>query len=128
MIIRNLDSDGDMTFGQGKQNYLTGQNAIALNIKTRLLCFLNNCVWDMASGIDWFTYLRKPGYKNQIVLAVKSVILQSFGVVKVNQVSVSALGVQPRSLALSYNVTTVYSSNFSAELSNLQEMINVNSK
>ena len=120
MIIRNLDRDGDILFGQGKQNYLVNNEAIALNIKTRLLSFLNNCVWDMTSGIDWFTFLRKPGNQTQITLAVRATILKSFGVVKINNLSVNFNG---RKLSLSYNIDTIFTSNFSAQLQNLQEML-----
>ena len=122
MIMRNLDINGDIVFGNGIQDYLTTQNAIALNIKTRLLSFLNNCVWDMAAGIDWLNYLKTPGKEQQIILAVKSIILQSYGVVSVNQVSVNVTG---RSLYLSYNANSIFTSNFSAELSSLEELINV---
>jgi hypothetical protein len=120
MIMRNLDINGDIVFGNGIQDYLTTQNAIALNIKTRLLSFLNNCVWDMTSGIDWFTYLRQPGYQVQITLAVKRVILQSYGVIKINSASVSITG---RSISLAYNINTIYTSNFIAELVNLENVI-----
>ncbi len=126
MIIRALDSNGDITFGQGQQNYLVNQSALALNIQTRLLSFLNNCVWDMSSGIDWFTYLRQPNNQNQIIISVRTCLLQSFGVLKVNTVNVNVVG---RHIALAYNVTTIYTSNFSAVLQNLEELLlNANSQ
>ena len=116
MIIRAIDTNGDITFGLGVQNYLTGQQAIALNIKTRILSFLNNCVWDMQSGIDWFTFLKQSANAAQVQLAVKAVILQSYGVISVNNVSVNTSG---RNISLSYNINTIYTSNFSATLSNI---------
>ena len=116
MIIRALDTNGDITFGLGAQNYLTGQQAIALNIKTRILSFLNNCVWDMQAGIDWFTFLKQSANAAQVQLAVKAVILQSYGVISVNNVSVNTSG---RNISLSYNINTIYTSNFSATLSNI---------
>jgi hypothetical protein len=126
VIIRALDSNGDITFGQGQQNYLVNQSALALNIQTRLLSFLNNCVWDMSSGIDWFTYLRQPNNQNQIIISVRTCLLQSFGVLKVNTVNVNVVG---RHIALAYNVTTIYTSNFSAVLQNLEELLlNANSQ
>lgn len=36
MITRALDKNNDWTFGNSQQNYLTGKDAIAQNIKTRL--------------------------------------------------------------------------------------------
>jgi hypothetical protein len=120
MIIRALDSNGDITFGMGIQNYLTGQAAVAENIKTRILSFLNNCVWDMQSGIDWFTYLKQPANSAQIELAVKAVILQSYGVISVNSMSISMNG---RNLSLSYNINTIFTINFAATLNNLGTLL-----
>lgn len=120
MIIRALDSDGDMTFGKGKQNYLTGQDAIAENIKTRLLCFLNDCVWDMSTGIDWFTYLRRPGNQDRITLAVRNTLIKSYGVLRINSVSVN---VSNRKLFIAYNINTIFTSNFAATLHNFEHLL-----
>lgn len=116
MIIRALDSNGDWTFGQGKQNYLSGQKAIAQNIQTRILCFLNNCPWDMAAGIDWITLLGKTNTATQIQLNVRTRLLQSFGVLRINTLSVSFVN---RRLSLSYNIDTIYTDNFTQELQNI---------
>lgn len=120
MIIRNLDSNGDITFGSGTQNYLTGQQAIALNIKTRILSFLNNCVWDMASGIDWFSFLTTPANAVQLQLVIKATILQSNGVISVNDVSISQNG---RQVNLTYSVNTIYTTNFTAVINNINSII-----
>lgn len=122
MRIRALDANGDITFGQGLQNYLTNQTAIGFNIKTRLLSFLNNCFWAMGAGIDWFTFLGGGNTATQIQLAVTAVIAQSFGVVSVNNVSVS-VNPKTRSVSLSYNVVTIYTSNFQAELNNIDQLL-----
>ncbi len=118
MIIRALDKNGDWTFGQGKQNYLSGQQAIAQNIKTRLLCFLNNCPWDMAAGIDWITLLGKTNTATQIQLNVRTRLLQSFGVLRINTLSVSF---RNRELSLAFNIDTIFTKNFTQQL---QKIIN----
>lgn len=121
VIIRALDQNGDITFGSGQQNYLTGQAAIAQNIKTRILCFLNNCVWDMQAGIDWFSYLKQSANAAQVELAVKAQILQSYGVTSVNQVSVN---VKARNITLSYNINTIFTTNFAATINNIANLVN----
>lgn len=118
MIIRALDSNGDWTFGQGKQNYLSGQKAIALNIQTRVLCFLNNCPWDMGAGVDWITLLGKTNTATQIQLNVRSIILQSYGVLRINTLSTSFVS---RQLSLAFNIDTRFTNNFSQEI---QKIIN----
>jgi hypothetical protein len=122
MIIRALDSNGDITFGQGTQNYLNGQAAIGLNIQTRLKSFLNNCFWAMGAGIDWFTLLGGGNTSTQIQLAVIAVIAQSYGVVSVNNVSAS-VNLQNRSTSVAYNAVTIYTSNFSAQLNNIEQLL-----
>ena len=118
MIIRALDSNGDWTFGQGKQNYLSGQKAIAQNIQTRLLCFLNNCPWDMGAGIDWITLLGKTNTATQIQLNVRTIILKSFGVIRLNTLSVSFVN---RRLALNWNIDTIFTQDF---IQKLEQIIN----
>lgn len=120
MIIRALDANGDITFGQGKQNYLTGQVAVGQNIKTRLLCFLNNCYWAMSFGIDWFTFLGGGNTKVQIQLSVTAMIAQSYGVVNINNVSVDVVG---RSYQSSYNINTIFTQNFEAQLANIENIL-----
>ena len=100
------------------QNYLSGQAAVALNIKTRLLCFLNNCPWDMSAGIDWITLLGKTNTQTQIQLAVRSVILKSFGVVRLNSLSVAFIN---RKLTLNWNIDSQFTQNF---IQKLEQIIN----
>lgn len=118
MIVRALDSNGDWTFGQGKQNYLSGQQAIAQCIQTRTLSFLNNCPWAMSFGIDWITLLGKTNTLTQIQLNVRSMILQTFGVLRINYLSVSFIN---RQLSMVFNIDTIFTKNFNQEL---QQIIN----
>lgn len=109
MIIRELDENGEAKFGLGLQNYLRDQEAVILNIKTRLLSFLNNCFFDMNSGIDWFRFLGTRASEQEIVLACRGVILQSFGVIRINRLSVSVLN---RRIQIEFNIDTVFTTNF----------------
>ena len=75
----------------------------------------------MSDGIDWFSFLKKPANATMVELAVKAQILQSFGVVSINSVSVSMQG---RNITLSYNINTIYTTNFAATLNNLATILN----
>lgn len=105
-LVRALDSDGDFTFGAGLGNYLSYNNAIAQNIKTRLSSFLGNCFFDIGAGIDWFNLL---GAKDELTLnlSISSVILNTEGVTGILELSTS-LG-SNRAFSVSYEVQTVYS-------------------
>lgn len=105
MIIRALDTEGDWTFGKGKNDYKSGNAAIGQNVETRLKSFLGDCFFALDAGIDWFNLL---GSKNQVglELAVRSVILNTALVTGIKSLSVSLDS--RRRIAMTYVITTVY--------------------
>lgn len=105
MIIRALDGDHDWKLGKGKQDYLTNDNAIAENIQTRLLSMLNDCYFDLGAGVDWIRLLSTKNTKQEIILSCKAIILASFGVVRVNNITPVLNG---RDLTLNYNIDTIF--------------------
>jgi len=116
MIIRALDVNHDWTFGKGKSNYLNQQLAIAENVQTRLLSFLNDCYFDLDAGIDWFNLMGTMGVTDQeIELTCRAVILQSYGVVKVNSISINRNRTS-RNIYITYNIDTIFTSQFSQTL------------
>lgn len=106
MITRLIDSNNDFTFGAGISNYLTEENAVNQNIKTRLQSFYNDCFFDTEAGIDWFNFL---GYKNHSGLknAVAKMILTTTGVSSLDELSFSLS--ENRQLLIQYRVTTLWS-------------------
>lgn len=117
MIIRALDINWDFTFGKGKSDYMTGNLAIAENIKTKLLSFYRDCFFDVEAGVDWFRLLGTLGQisnKTEIELRTRAIILQCYGVVRI--VSLSSSITSLRKLSLSYVVDTVFTSAFSQSL------------
>jgi hypothetical protein len=106
MSVRALDINGDFTFGQGRNNYLTRNKEVAQNIQTRLRQFLGDCWFSIGSGIDWFNLL---GGKNKaaIQLAVSTTIRNTKDVTGVIEVSVNVDN--NRRITISYTVTTIYS-------------------
>ena len=119
MIFRALGTDNDWTFGKGEENYLFDQAAIALNIRTRLLSFLNDCFFDMGAGVDWIFYFGTPGKSQEIILRSRAVILQSYGVVSVNSVKLNVNRVT-RAAILEYNINTIYTVNYSENIEALK--------
>lgn len=107
MIIRALDGNGDWTYGKGRNNYYSGNSAVAENIQTRLASFLGDCFFDTAAGIDWFNLL---GGKDQLALnlAISAVILNTPNVTGILQLSVN-LSRGTRAVTIQYNVQTTYS-------------------
>lgn len=106
MIVRAIDHNGDWTFGSGIQNYKTGNAAIAQSIQTRLQSFLGNCWFATNAGMDWFNLLGKN--IPELNIAVNTMILNTTGVVSINQTS-SSLDTLTRTLNVVYSVNTVNS-------------------
>jgi len=106
MIVRAIDENGDWTFGKGKNDYKSENNAVAQKILTRLSSFLGDCFFALDEGIDWFNLL---GAKNQLALnlAISGKILNTEDVVGIIQLSIN-LSPQ-RELTIKYDVQTVYS-------------------
>ncbi len=114
MIIRNLDSDGDWMFGSGQADYLTQNPAIGLNVKTRLLSWLNDCFFDLQAGIDW---LNRLGNKNQealLSLDMRRVILKSFGVTGILTFD---FVVVDRMFTATYTLETIFSKSYQDSIS-----------
>lgn len=110
MIIRNLDASGDWTFGQGRQNYLRNDDAVALNVATRLRCFLNDCFWATQFGVDWWNLLgtKNPTAQANVVLQTRAMISDSFGIVRVNSVA-AVTDPATRRLRVDYNGDSIFS-------------------
>lgn len=102
-IVRALDVNGDWTFGKGRNNYLSGLDAVSQDISTRLKSFLGDCFFDLSAGIDWFNLL---GSKEQLKLnlAVTAVILNTQDVLSINQLSITLD--ERRKLTIVYDVFT----------------------
>ena len=109
MKIRGLDSNHDFEFGSGLGNFCTGQAAIAENVETRLLFFQNDVFFAMTTGIDWFNLLGtfNPAAEQGILLQVRNVIAQSFGVTSINSVDVE-MDNATRRLTVTYSANSIY--------------------
>lgn len=113
MIIRALDGNGEPQFGQGKQNFLSGQNAVAENIQTNLYCFLRDCFFDIQKGIDWIRFFSVPTQSQEIKLSVRGIVLLCFGVTSINSLEVLVVN---RRINITMNINTIFTSNFQYNL------------
>ena len=106
MIIRNLTSANDWTFGAGIQNYRRNLDAIELNIKTRLQSWKGDCFFAPLEGVDYNNYLD-VGTKDFLDSDVKRVILQSEGIIKITKYE-SNLNREIRTLTVSVTIVTIF--------------------
>ncbi len=106
MIIRNSTASNDFSFGKGLSDYLTNENAILHNIKTRLLQWKGDCFYAEAEGVD-YNNLLDVGTKNLLDSDVKRIILQSEGVIKINAFE-STLDNTERAYSGEATITTIF--------------------
>ena len=107
MIIHKLDTQKDWSFGHGKSDILRDDNAIMLNIDTRLHEWVGDCFFATNNGVDWYNGLDR-GMKPYLDSRIQDVIAESFGVVQILDYT-SVLDNQTRKLTITYNITTINS-------------------
>lgn len=112
-MFRNLDSNGDWTFGNNLESYVTEQNEIAINLKTRIMSFLGDCFFATNEGIDWWNLLDYR-YQNRLENAVQEVIKNTPGVTAINSVDV-VIG-SNRKLRIIYDIKTIYTTSYIEEI------------
>ena len=111
MIFRDLTADGDWTFGRGKGCYVTLNQAIGLDIKTRIQSWLNDCFFALESGIDWYNRLGSKNQRTLLEVDLRRQILQAEGVTGINSFF-TTLGNDSRVFTAYFDVSTVYSRSF----------------
>ena len=112
MTIRANDADNDWTFGNGRSNYLGGEAAIEQNLQTSLWCWLNDCFWSLNFGVDWANLLGSRGAAAQsaIILQCRQIIVNSFGVTKINTVTATRDALTRR-LSVHYDINDIFTRN-----------------
>lgn len=112
MIIRALDENGDWKFGNGLQDYLTDQDAVRLNLVTRLKSWLNDAFWDLGFGIDWKNIIgsRNPEAELAALVQSREMIAQSFGVTKINSLAANTPRATRRT-TMTFSVDSIFSRN-----------------
>lgn len=106
MTFRNLDGTHDWVWGTGKNSYVSENQEIALNIKTRILSFLGDCFFATGEGIDYWNLLDR-NKQEQLENQIQATIIQTPGVNKINSVEV-LIGAN-RTFNVTYSVNTIYS-------------------
>ena len=109
MIFRNLDDNDDWLFGRGLNDFVDKNTAIGLNIKTRVLSWVNDCFFELSAGIDWINRLGAKNQSDLLNLDLKRIILQSQDVTGLNTISID---VTDRQFNVTYDISTVHTESF----------------
>ena len=106
MIFRQLNKNSDWTFGKGLNNFAKEQEAIKLNIKTRLHEWKYNCFFDRQKGIDYYARLEK-NQKEALKADITSIISSTDGVLSV--LNLDVILDSQRKFTANYQIQTEYS-------------------
>lgn len=74
MKVRTLDSNWDWSWGKSRQDYADESLGTAYDVKQKILCWLNDCYFDMKTGIDYKNLLGEKMGKEQIDADVQKII------------------------------------------------------
>lgn len=107
MIFRQLTGSNDWTFGAGLANYASGQQAVALNIKTSVQMFQGDCFFSLPNWVNWKGLLN-VGQQNNLDAALQSLLARTADVMEVISAKV-VVNPTTRQFFASYVVATVYS-------------------
>lgn len=117
MQYRALTDEGDYTFGNNQYDYLSGDEAIAQAIKTRLLLFYGEWFENIDIGIPYFQSIL--GQVSDDSLKISIVQLVSQRLLEINEIqNVDSVVIQTngRQLLLQITVTTVYNTSVTTEV------------
>lgn len=94
MIYRNQTNNGDYCFGNNKQDYINGANAVALAIKSKILLFYGEWWEDKSIGIPMFQSIIGQSNRQSVIAAfqqfIKNRILEIPQVVSVDSVDIES--------------------------------------
>lgn len=111
MRVRELDANGDMTFGFSQNNFLINSAAaVAQNVQTRLLLFLGEWFLDTSDGTDWNGSVLGKYTRGLYDTIIRARILGTVGVTSIVQGTyTSAVNPQTRALSVSCQIITQFS-------------------
>ena len=108
MRYRQLDSDYDMMFGRGDQNFLANSPAsVAQLVRTRLLLLQGEWFVDVTDGVPYSTKVLGKNTTPLYDQVIRQRVLDTDGVVSIDSYS-SALNTASRGLMITMTLTTVY--------------------
>lgn len=106
MRVRRIDENNDWCFGGQNSDYMTGSNAVGLDIKLKLQEWLGDCFFALQNGIAWNV---RMGKFNQKTLLDSDVYNTAFNVEDVLSLEDFSSTLNERHYEARFNVYQPYS-------------------
>ncbi len=117
MIVRRLTPDHDMTFGNGLADYAERAEAVAQNVKTRLILLQEEWFLDLSAGVPWLQKIMvKPARLLLANTIIKRTMLKTDGVTKIVSYSTS-FDRETRRLNVAATLNTIYDETIDIQVS-----------
>ena len=84
MLNRRLDENGDYVFGSNKYDFLTGKEAIAQAVKTKIMLFYQEWWEDISIGIPMFQSIIGKRYDKNLDMTI--ILLLTNRIMELNEV------------------------------------------
>lgn len=108
MRYRKLDSQGDYSFGRGKQDFWVDvPEAVAQSVQTRLFLFRGEWFLDSTEGMTWKTEVLGVRTANTRDPAIRRRVLGTTGVKAITAYS-SNLNRDTRAFSVNLTIDTIY--------------------
>ena len=105
--------DGEWAFGRGFGDYAVDNQAVAQNIKTRLLSFKDDWFLNVDAGVDYFNLIGYNGRQEFLMNAISNTILGTYGVLKITELKTE---IKDRKASIVASVFTIFDEIIKLEL------------
>ena len=84
MRFRALDNNWDWRFGKGISSYSTDTQAIAYDVKSKILSWYGDCFFYKGAGIDWKNILGSKDQKKNLDEIIRKIIIEEEGIIELS--------------------------------------------
>lgn len=108
-IGRALDSNNDLIAKDGRLHVVEEGAEVVQHVRTRLLFYMEEWFLNTDAGTPWFqSIFVKPANLANIESILKTRILETDGVLKLNNFAMNYEGLSVRRLTVSFSADTIY--------------------
>ena len=108
MRVRNLDKNGDWSFGKGQSDYVRNIDSVVLDVQMRLKEWYRDCFFNLEQGIPWNIRLGSHNQKELLDQDIQQTALSVEGVLNIFNFSSVVIG---RRYTCQFDIYTIYSPN-----------------
>lgn len=107
MKVRQLDKNGDWTFGNSQNNYINKKEALKQNVVTRIKSCKNDWFLDSEANIGWWDILGIKNNEGIIKNQVYNTVVATYGITSIKNIDIQIDSVT-RKATIKIDLKTIY--------------------